>query len=84
MQLWLTSILHIIVFYFKSYISFFQDSNVWATILALAWLQVNFSANKDEWDMIEMKAYAWLASKDLKGKTKEHLIEKAKQLNLKI
>ena len=57
---------------------------MWATTLALAWLQVNFLANKDEWEMIEIKAHAWLASHDLKGQTKEQLVEKAKQLNLKM
>ena len=62
----------------------FQDDKVWATVLALAWLQVNFSANKDEWDMIEMKAHTWLNSTDLEGNTIEELVQKATNVGLKI
>ncbi len=57
---------------------------MWATILALAWLQVNFSANKDEWDMIEMKARGWLGSADLEGNSVEDLLQKATNVGLKV
>ncbi len=57
---------------------------MWATVLALAWLQVNFASSKDEWEMIETKAQAWMTSQDLKGQSVHELLEKAKQLNLKM
>ncbi|XP_060064448.1 von Willebrand factor A domain-containing protein 5A-like [Ylistrum balloti] len=42
-----------------------QNYNVWATCLALAWLHLNESLNKDEWVLIESKALQWLKCQGL-------------------
>ena len=54
---------------------------VWATALAIAWLQLHESSAREQWELVEMKAKRWLArmAPDLPGgtpwiaKTEEYL-----------
>ncbi|XP_062620555.1 von Willebrand factor A domain-containing protein 5A-like [Saccostrea cucullata] len=48
--------------------SVIKDTDVWATALAIAFLRKEFSAQKNEWEMIEQKAMKWLKTKDMEGK----------------
>ncbi len=34
--------------------------SIWATVLALKWLETHFANNKEEWDMVAGKAKRWL------------------------
>jgi hypothetical protein len=45
-----------------------QDTDVWATALAIAFLIKEFSDKKDEWEMIVEKAVNWLKSRDMEGR----------------
>ncbi|OWF43481.1 von Willebrand factor A domain-containing protein 5A-like [Mizuhopecten yessoensis] len=47
-----------------------QNLNAWATCLALAWLHLKESLNKEEWSLIESKALQWL---QLQGFTDEDM-----------
>ncbi len=38
------------------------DGSVWATVLALIWLYVFKSDQKDEWQFVAMKAASWIRS----------------------
>jgi hypothetical protein len=45
-------------------ISSLQDSStIWATIVALAYLEKDFQDKKGEWELISKKAKRWLKSK---------------------
>lgn len=44
-----------------------QSSDVWATCLALAWLEKYYSTQKQEWMMIGQKANTWLKQQTLIG-----------------
>ena len=45
-------------------ISSLQDSNtIWATIVALGYLEKNFQDKKGEWELVAKKAKRWLKSK---------------------
>jgi len=39
-----------------------EPKRVWATMLALTWLERRATANHDEWTLLARKAAAWLAS----------------------
>jgi Ca-activated chloride channel family protein len=39
-----------------------QQKRVWATTLALAWLELRAAANRDEWTLLARKAGVWLQS----------------------
>jgi hypothetical protein len=39
-----------------------EPKRVWATTLALVWLERHASANRDEWTLLAQKAQAWLQS----------------------
>ncbi|KAK3087757.1 hypothetical protein FSP39_010231 [Pinctada imbricata] len=56
-----------------------QNMEVWATVLALAWLDRNCSQRKGEWEMIESKARRWLLQ-TVKADEVSRLIEYAKGL----
>lgn len=56
------------------YNSFENNSKIWATLLALAYLKKNFSISKDEWKLVERKSIRWLKSQILNI---EQAIEKA-------
>ncbi|XP_062578026.1 von Willebrand factor A domain-containing protein 5A-like [Saccostrea cucullata] len=45
-----------------------QDVNVWTTALAIAFLRKYFLEQRDEWEMIEEKAFNWLRTRDVEGK----------------
>ena len=53
-------------------------------MLILAWLEMNFSADRVEWEMVEQKARDWLVKSNLEGKSTDELIDTAKQIGLKI
>ena len=57
-----------------------QSLDVWATVVAVAYLQTRFSAQKDEWRLIETKARQWLDFQDLEGHNIDTLLQKAKDL----
>ena len=57
---------------------------VWATVVALVWLRMNFMANHEEWEMIEMKATRWLRKQTIDGVTEEELMAAAEKLGLVI
>ena len=63
---------------------FFQDMKVWATVVALVWLRMNFMTHHEEWEMIEMKATRWLHKQTLDGVTQEELMTAAEKLGLVI
>jgi len=49
----------------SSYLQSFPQSNreqVWATVLAVIYLQKKLNQFKDEWEIVELKAQKWLAS----------------------
>ena len=54
-------------------------AEVWATILALVFLEVRCAAQKDEWELIAMKAEAWLATQTVSVISFASLREKAKE-----
>ena len=56
------------------------STEVWATILALIFLEVRCAAQKDEWELIAMKAEAWLATQTFSEITLPSLQEKAKEI----
>ncbi|XP_063309618.1 von Willebrand factor A domain-containing protein 5A-like isoform X1 [Pelobates fuscus] len=39
------------------------DASVWATVLAVIWLHVSSSEQRDEWELLEGKALSWVKSK---------------------
>ncbi len=53
------------------------SKEVWATILALAYLELNYSKQKDEWELVAMKAEMWLGSQTLPSSLEE-LTKRAK------
>ncbi len=55
------------------------SKEVWATILALAYLELNYSKQKDEWELVAMKAEMWLGSQTLPASLEE-LTKRAKTL----
>ena len=57
---------------------------VWATVVALVWLRMNFMIHHEEWEMIEMKATRWLHKQTLDGVTQEELMTAAEKLGLVI
>jgi len=57
-----------------------QSSDVWATVLALSLLSLNYSDKRDEWDMIEMKATQWLSQQQLEGHTVDQLLQSARNI----
>ena len=52
--------------------------DVWATVLALSYLEVKFGDKRDEWEMVEMKARQWLDLQDRTGLSVDDLLQKAK------
>ena len=52
------------------------------TVVALQFLELNFSDRKDEWEMIQMKAEQWLQQQagKMEGKTVEELSNLARAL----
>eukprot|EP01107_Rhizomastix_libera_P018469 TRINITY_DN95_c0_g1_i1.p1 TRINITY_DN95_c0_g1~~TRINITY_DN95_c0_g1_i1.p1 ORF type:complete len:981 (+),score=353.03 TRINITY_DN95_c0_g1_i1:45-2987(+) len=56
-----------------------QVASAWATALVIAILVKNFSAKKDEWELVVNKAKKWL-KKVIQGHTPEELIESATKL----
>ena len=55
------------------------DSAVWATVLALVYLEVKFASQKDEWELVAMKAEMWLEDQILEGAALENLKEAAQK-----
>jgi len=51
---------------------------VWATVLALSLLSLNYAYKKSEWEMIELKAMRWLSRQPLEGYTVDQLLHKVK------
>ena len=54
-----------------------QSMEVWATVIALALLNNKFTAKKNEWEMIAMKARHWLDGQPLEGHVIDDLIQLA-------
>ena len=52
---------------------------VWATVLALVFLEVYCSGKRDEWELIAGKAEAWLTSQTQPGVSLSQLREKARE-----
>lgn len=40
-----------------------MDSSVWATVLAMIWLHASCLDQKEEWELLEVKAISWLKAK---------------------
>ena len=57
-----------------------QDGDVWATVLALSLLSLNYADKKSEWEMIELKATRWLSRQPLEGHTVDQLLQRARDL----
>lgn len=55
-------------------------AEVWATVLALTYLDVFCAGQKDEWELIAMKAEFWLEGQSLQGITLASLKDTAKKL----
>ena len=55
-------------------------AEVWATVLALTYLDVFCAGQKDEWELIAMKAEFWLEGQSLQGVTLPSLRDTAKNL----
>ena len=55
-------------------------AEVWATVLALTYLDVFCAGQKDEWELIAMKAEFWLEGQSLQGVTLPSLRDTAKKL----
>ncbi|XP_064631384.1 von Willebrand factor A domain-containing protein 5A-like isoform X2 [Lineus longissimus] len=58
-----------------------NDLSVWATALVLAWLDMNWSESKDDWEMLYDKAYSWLKGQGeaLEGKDPADLVQAARK-----
>jgi len=57
-----------------------QSHDVWATVLALSLLSLEYADKKAEWEMIEMKATQWLSSQQLEGHTVGELLQRARNV----
>ena len=55
-------------------------ADVWATVLVLAFLEIHCAGQKDEWELIAMKAKSWVASQTLSGVSLDSLQEKARKI----
>lgn len=56
------------------------STEVWATILALVFLEICCVGQKDEWELIAVKAEAWLEGQALRGVSLASLREKARDI----
>ena len=61
-------------------IVFPQSLDVWATLLALALLTERYAQQREEWELIEIKALQWLAEGDLEGNELATLKTKARDV----
>ena len=58
------------------------DSKVWATIIALEYLNAKLSSEKETWQLVALKAWAWLNAQGFEkdGNDGQKLLQDAKQL----
>ena len=55
-------------------------TDIWATVLALVFLEIRCAEQNDEWELIAMKAEAWLSGQTLTGISLASLKERAKSI----
>ena len=47
-----------------------KDTDIWATVLVVSWLEQYCAAKKDEWILLSMKAEIWLKGKEVDDEVK--------------